>query len=348
MLIIGPDPFISQSSPDHSPQTRIDFSYYEISGPDICSLIHAFTKPSAPFQCERCNKIFTLKGSLNRHIRNVHEEHRPFKCTVCEKNFCQKYDLKVHFSSVHEKKKPCKCEIRCEICTVEFAHVTQVNERLKPYQCNWVLENGLLCGKKLYKAHNLKVHMQMHRGIKSFSCYICGKSFRQNAHLKKHKKIHFRNDHTQSVHEGKKAHTCAICQKSFAQKNNLYRHIKEHEGKQSHSCDICQKSFSQKGNLNRHVKNKHEKSGKAFSYPVITDHNGKRRFKCFLCDKLFILRKSLNSHARSVHEGKQPNIPSKGNHEDTKNVDLCVSSVSNISSTDWIYGNGYSGTTKSQ
>ena len=39
MLIIGPDPFISQSSPDHSPQPRINFSYYEISGPDICSLI---------------------------------------------------------------------------------------------------------------------------------------------------------------------------------------------------------------------------------------------------------------------------------------------------------------------
>ena len=39
LLIIGPDPFISQSSPDHSPQPRIDFSYYEISGEDICSLI---------------------------------------------------------------------------------------------------------------------------------------------------------------------------------------------------------------------------------------------------------------------------------------------------------------------
>ena len=38
LLIIVPDPFISQSSPDHSPKSRIDFSYYEISGPDICSL----------------------------------------------------------------------------------------------------------------------------------------------------------------------------------------------------------------------------------------------------------------------------------------------------------------------
>jgi len=42
LLIIGPTPFFPQSSPDHSPQPRIDFSYYEISGPDICSLICGF------------------------------------------------------------------------------------------------------------------------------------------------------------------------------------------------------------------------------------------------------------------------------------------------------------------
>ena len=35
LLIIVPDPFISHSSPDHSPQSRIEFSYYEISGPNI-------------------------------------------------------------------------------------------------------------------------------------------------------------------------------------------------------------------------------------------------------------------------------------------------------------------------
>ena len=41
LIIIGPDPFISQYSPDHSPQPRIDSSQFEISGPDICSLICA-------------------------------------------------------------------------------------------------------------------------------------------------------------------------------------------------------------------------------------------------------------------------------------------------------------------
>ena len=39
-----PRPFISQASSDHSPQPSIEFSYYEISGPDICSLICVLNK----------------------------------------------------------------------------------------------------------------------------------------------------------------------------------------------------------------------------------------------------------------------------------------------------------------
>ena len=32
-----PKPFIPQSSPGHSSQPKIDFPYYEISGPEICA-----------------------------------------------------------------------------------------------------------------------------------------------------------------------------------------------------------------------------------------------------------------------------------------------------------------------
>ena len=39
LLIIGQDPFIPQSSPGHSPQSKIDFPFHEISRPDTCSLI---------------------------------------------------------------------------------------------------------------------------------------------------------------------------------------------------------------------------------------------------------------------------------------------------------------------
>ena len=41
LLIIGPDSFASQSSPDHSPRPIIFFFTYEILGPDICFFICA-------------------------------------------------------------------------------------------------------------------------------------------------------------------------------------------------------------------------------------------------------------------------------------------------------------------
>ena len=69
MLIIGPTPFISQSSPDHCPQPRIDFSYYEMSGPDICSFICVLD-----LEIINENKWFLLlvsvvSGSLMRFFR---------------------------------------------------------------------------------------------------------------------------------------------------------------------------------------------------------------------------------------------------------------------------------------
>ena len=52
LLIIGPDPFISQSAQTYGPQPRIDFSYYEISGPDICSLICEANMPFSFFNMD--------------------------------------------------------------------------------------------------------------------------------------------------------------------------------------------------------------------------------------------------------------------------------------------------------
>ena len=67
--------------------------------------------------------------------------------------------------------------------------------------CNWVFENGKVCGKILYQTNNLERHMRIHRGIKPFQCYVCGQSFRHNTSMKNHKKKHFRNDLDQADHE---------------------------------------------------------------------------------------------------------------------------------------------------
>lgn len=46
--------------------------------------------------CPRCEKTFSQQGSLNRHLRSIHE-YRKLQCNMCELAFGQGFDLKVSF-----------------------------------------------------------------------------------------------------------------------------------------------------------------------------------------------------------------------------------------------------------
>ena len=109
---------------------------------------------------------------------------------------------KMHFSRAHDKEKTHeKIKDNMEHHQKIISSTPMVKKLREKKSCNWVFENGIVCRKIFYKTCNLKVHMDMHRGIKPFQCYVCGQSFRHNNSMKKHKKKHFRNDLDQADHE---------------------------------------------------------------------------------------------------------------------------------------------------
>ena len=57
-------------------------------------------------------------------------------------------------------------------------------------RCNWVFENGEVCGKTFSKSYNLVVHMRMHEDVRPFHCSLCDQTFRQKAHLQRHETTH--------------------------------------------------------------------------------------------------------------------------------------------------------------
>jgi len=65
------------------------------------------------FKCEFCEKCFSGKTSVNKHIASVHEGKKSFKCKACDHSFSEKCNLKTHVTAVHEGKKLYHCE-RCD------------------------------------------------------------------------------------------------------------------------------------------------------------------------------------------------------------------------------------------
>ena len=54
------------------------------------------------YKCEFCEKSFSLKPRLARHIVIVHEEKKIRKCNNCDAKFGDKRDLRRHTAAKHE------------------------------------------------------------------------------------------------------------------------------------------------------------------------------------------------------------------------------------------------------
>ncbi len=202
-------------------------------------------KESNPLSCKctLCEKSFSDKEYLFKHLYEAHVKQKAFSCTLCDKSFVTKLSLTSHVATVHENKpKP----FSCALCAKSFSekgtlkfHINTVHHKLKHFTCTW-------CDKQFATKRLMVQHTNfVHYNLKLFSCPLCDKSFSTKGNLKVH---------VDAIHRKQNNLFCTFCDKSFAYKRELNRHVNAvHCKLRPFTCTLCYRSFSHKYVLSRHV-----------------------------------------------------------------------------------------------
>ena len=187
-------------------------------------------------QCAQCNKSFTLKSSLAKHVRVQHGEN-PYQCAVCGESFSFKGKLRRHMTAEHSSDKP----YQCDQCGRSFTQKGNMVEHMwthseeTPYQCDQ-------CNRCFGSKHRLERHVATHSGDKPHQCNKCEMSFLLKQGLTRHL----------LTHNTEKPHQCDYCGKSFMTERYLSQHMVIHTVEKPHSCNMCGESFSFSSALSTH------------------------------------------------------------------------------------------------
>lgn len=250
---------------------------------------HNNTLPQCP--CMYCGKVFDRSGALAEHVR-LHTGELPFKCPICSINFRTKRHLREHKASHLTVK-----EYPCDICGENFDKSSKViahkradhSDKLPPTKTKPLKMssdpngqkatiNCYLCDKSFVNQANLHQHIQNHSLYPdSFECDICGSKIKKKKDLL---------DHMKHTHSGIKF-PCTLCGKEFSRSSYLIVHMRMHNGERAHQCATCGKTFIMAGALTFHMR-KH--------------NNTLTQLPCTTCGKIFNRPGALADHIR-VHTG---------------------------------------------
>ena len=150
--------------------------------------------------CIMSGKQFKSQKTLTEHNRDVHiEEEIP--CSLCDKTFRTKKHLANHKFSQHTEKESLQCDIKSDDteCSYHTKSVSNLNAHKKRVQ-NAIQQFKFSCSSCDFKA-GTKYKLERHSCKKSMeslpsekSCKQCRKTFSTQKALKRHTKVHNKDE----------------------------------------------------------------------------------------------------------------------------------------------------------
>ena len=159
-------------------------------------------KPIYKEVCKICDRKFTEKQSLQKHISTFHGD-MPYSCHNCDAAFAHKRKLNRHLASVHEEKKP----YVCRICDTIYLDKQCLQKHIKTAHANILpLNFGVGAINELIKTD----------AIVEVKCEICCLDFKSNGKLK---------EHQNEIHKSGKQICCTYCDWKASEKQQAKPYI---------------------------------------------------------------------------------------------------------------------------
>ncbi|XP_028575874.2 uncharacterized protein LOC114592144 isoform X1 [Podarcis muralis] len=285
--------------------------------------------------CPVCERAFTRKSSLNRHLI-IHSGEKPYRCLDCGKGFNRRTNLMAH-EAVHTEEK----SYQCSECGESF----KPKWGIAPYQVDPT-------GEKVYKCLSCKKNLRQTGSVMSWRLLNeQGKEIQpqpsdapgpeKEENVPEHQnepEIDLGKDVSvgtiesvivpggdlcfiktpAKLYKGKRMSPCPVCGKVFATQSSVNRHQRIHTGEKPYKCSYCGKSFNQKTSLLTHeVIHTEEKPyqcsdcGKSFRHSSGLQvhqrmHTGEKPYTCLVCRKSFSQRAHVIKHIVRKHKGEKP------------------------------------------